>query len=161
MDRQEYYRQYNAKRKEKMADYDRNRPDRKERVAKFKEKRQANPEFWREYSNMNYHKNKNNDRPCNTKEYKMWWAAKKRANAKDIPFDIERSDVIITDDCPCCLQPMIRPSLDKVKPDKGYTKGNVVVICYDCNVIKSFGDADRHRQIADFIDKFNLVEEKA
>lgn len=139
-----------------MREYDAARPNKQERVAAFKTKRHENPEFWREYSNANYHKNNNNERPSNTREYKMWWAARKRANAKDIPFDIERSDVIIPEVCPCCQEQMVRPSLDKVKPELGYVKGNVAVICCDCNVIKSFGTSQRHRQIADWMDNFSL-----
>lgn len=48
---------------------------------------------------------------------------------------------------------MIKPSLDKIIPEKGYTKGNVAVICYRCNVIKSFGTAEEHRRIAEFIEE--------
>lgn len=151
------YRKWAAKnsRKEYYKEYDKNRTNKKERAEKFNEFRHQNPEYWRQYSNEAYHRNKNNDRPSNKKEYKLWWSAKKRATAKNIPFDIEREDIEITETCPCCNSVMERPSLDRINPSQGYTKGNIKVICVPCNTIKSYGDADYHRMIADYIDKFS------
>ncbi len=148
-DRKEYFKKYNKSRPKVR------RPNHEERVAKFREKRQANPDFWRKYSNEAYHRNKNNERPSNKIEYKLWWNARKRATRKNLPFDIEKEDIIIADNCPCCGDPMTRPSLDQVNPGAGYTKNNIAIICYDCNVIKSYGTSKRHRQIADFMDNFN------
>lgn len=146
-DRREYFKQYNKTRPKTR------RPNHEERVAAFKEKRKENPEYWRQYSNERYHANKNNDRPSNTKTYKMWWAARKRATSRGLAFDIERSDVVIPEICPICEEPMERPSLDRVDSSKGYLKSNIAVICTSCNTVKSFGTAELHRKIADWMDK--------
>jgi hypothetical protein len=148
-----YFREYNKNRPKTR------RPNHEERIAINREKRQANPEYWRKVSNDAYHRNKDKNMPCYSKENKIWWAARKRATAKELPFDLERSDVVITDTCPCCGDPMVRPSLDQVRPAEGYTKNNVAVICFDCNVIKSYGTAERHRRIADWMDSFNESRE--
>lgn len=140
--RKEYYKAYDEARYDEKLQYNR-------------EYREKNPEWARKVSNDAYHRNKNNDRPSTTREYKMWWAARKRATAKDIPFDIAREDVVIPEVCPCCVTDLLRPSLDKVVPILGYVKGNIQVICTDCNTIKSFGDSERHRKIADYIDKYS------
>jgi len=154
--RREAHRKWAAKvsRKSYYKAYDEARSNKAERAEKFREFRHKNPEYWRKYSNEAYHRNKNNERPSTTKEYRLWWNARKRATAKGLEFSLERSDVIIPDICPCCETAMERPSMDRLIPDKGYTKENSLVICYRCNVIKSFGSAEDHRMIADFIDKY-------
>ena len=48
-------------------------------------------------------------------------------------------------------------SFDRVDNTKGYIPGNVLVISWRANRIKNDGTAQEHRQIADFIDKHNLV----
>ena len=45
------------------------------------------------------------------------------------------------------------PSIDRIRPSLGYTKGNVAVISHRINTIKSFGTADEHRMIADYLDR--------
>lgn len=105
---------------------------------------------------------KNNKRwKTKRKEYTLWLHAKYRANAKGIPFDILESDIVIPDFCPILGIPILRdanknswnsPSLDRIIPEKGYVKGNVCVISWRANTIKSYGNADEHRKIADFID---------
>lgn len=47
------------------------------------------------------------------------------------------------------------PSVDRVIPELGYVPGNVVVISNRANVIKSFGTAEEHRLIADWMDEHN------
>ena len=83
--------------------------------------------------------------------YLMWARAKKRANEKNVPFDIELSDIIIPTNCPVLgiafeISNSGRgpgdnsPSLDRINPKLGYVKGNVEVISFKANRIKS--DAD-------------------
>lgn len=140
-------------RTEYLKQYDQNRPNRVERNEQMKARRAANPEKYSKIQRESYERTKNNDRPSNKKEYKLWWNARKRATSKGLPFDLERSDVVIPAECPCCKTAMYRPSLDQINPNQGYTKKNVAVICLECNVIKSFGTAKRHRQIADWMDE--------
>ena len=83
-----------------------------------------------------------------TKEYAMWVAAKERAKNLGLDFDIEIADIVIPDVCPLLgiklecgsLKPTWNsPSLDKLVPAKGYTKGNIWVISRKANTLK--GDA--------------------
>lgn len=47
------------------------------------------------------------------------------------------------------------PSLDRVDSNKGYTKDNVAILCWNCNRKKQDSTSDELRIIADFIDRWN------
>jgi hypothetical protein len=67
----------------------------------------------------------------------------------------------IPDMCPCCDKTMSwletsgkgqrtfpnAPSIDRVNSSLGYVVGNVRIICYRCNSIKSFGTSEDHLRI--------------
>lgn len=72
--------------------------------------------------------------------------AKRRAKAKKLEFDLKASDIPWTDACPVLgttftvnrgqdLGPS--PTLDRVDSTKGYIKGNVRVISWKANQLKS------------------------
>lgn len=72
--------------------------------------------------------------------------ARQRARIKDLPFNIERADVVIPTHCPLLGIPLRRhndrarpdsPSLDRRIPSLGYVKGNVWVISRRANLIKN------------------------
>ena len=68
--------------------------------------------------------------------------AKARALAAGIPFDLTVDDIVIPDCCPILGYPLKRktryaPSLDRIKPEQGYVKGNVWVISRKANVMKN------------------------
>lgn len=44
------------------------------------------------------------------------------------------------------------PSVDRIRPARGYVQGNVVVMSHRANTIKSYGTATEHRLIADWMD---------
>ena len=76
----------------------------------------------------------------------MYDRAKSRAKKYGVQFNLELEDIIIPKICPVLGIPLFRgdrvisdntPSLDKIIPSKGYTKGNIVVISYKANRIKS------------------------
>jgi hypothetical protein len=77
----------------------------------------------------------------------MWWRAKKRAEQKGIHFDIELSDIIIPEVCPVFgfkfevgsgKGPSDKsPSIDRIDCKKGYVKGNIQIISFKANKIKS------------------------
>jgi len=71
--------------------------------------------------------------------------AKKRAINKGLPFDILYSDIIIPKVCPLLNIPLHvndkkhssnSPSLDRVIPDLGYVKNNILVISHRANTAK-------------------------
>jgi hypothetical protein len=87
----------------------------------------------------------------------------KKANAKRSgkPFDIEFGDIEFPTHCPILnieldyfaeQQQENSPSFDCIIPQKGYVKGNVVLLSNRANRIKNDGSAEEHRAIADFID---------
>lgn len=86
---------------------------------------------------------------------------KTRAKAKNLPFDLELSDLLpLPELCPVCgcrleytgCQDQPRwnwASVDRIKPKVGYVKGNVRVMCYAENAGKLDGARDvvtRRRQ---------------
>ena len=108
-------------------------PERVKELQKKSKKKRYSPDNSREY----YHK-----RP----EIGLWSRAKKRAEQKGIPFNIEVSDINIPDVCPLTGAKIetgrvsskpSSPSLDKINPSKGYVKGNVWVISHLANTVKS------------------------
>lgn len=94
-----------------------------------------------------------------TPEYCMFYDARKRAMAADLPFDITPADITIPADCPVLGIPLMlvgprdhRPSLDRVHPNCGYVVGNVCVISFRANRIKSDATAAELRQIIGYIE---------
>lgn len=72
--------------------------------------------------------------------------AKYRAQREGIAFDITEKDVPIPFVCPVLGIPLVKqhgvlgpnsPSIDRIRPTLGYTKGNVVVISHLANRLKS------------------------
>jgi len=77
---------------------------------------------------------------------RMLAGAKSRARDKGLPFNLHYDDVAIPNICPVLKIPMIpsqsghsdnSPSLDRMVPYLGYTKGNVTVISMKANRIKT------------------------
>jgi hypothetical protein len=101
---------------------------------------------------------------------KMHAAAKSRAKARGLPFNIETEDIVIPDFCPIlgiALQSKIgmgpsgiganasSPSLDKIDNSKGYVKGNVMVISMRANNLKSNATLEEIFAIADFFKNYS------
>ena len=90
-------------------------------------------------------------------------AAKTRAKQKGLEFNITKDDIIIPRKCPVlgielkCQQGGRHcdnsPSLDRIDPAFGYVKGNVIVVSFKANMIKSFGTPDEHLKIYKFYKK--------
>ena len=77
---------------------------------------------------------------------RMLYRAKARAERKGVRFDLQECDVSIPDVCPLLGTPFSfntgkptphSPSLDRLVPELGYTKGNVMVISMRANVAKN------------------------
>lgn len=96
-----------------------------------------------------------------TPEYKLFYNAKWRAQKNNFPFNIEETDIHIPELCPALgipldseLGQMNAPSLDRIEPDKGYTKGNIAVISYKANMIKSNATFEEIKAVADWLKGF-------
>ena len=86
-----------------------------------------------------------------------------RAKSHNIKFSITRDDFEIPDKCPCCGRGIFfaidrgkpnynSPSLDRLDSNRGYIQGNVNVICWRCNTIKSNASVDELRTIATWME---------
>lgn len=76
----------------------------------------------------------------------LYSKVKSRSKRYDIPFNLELSDIIIPDVCPLLGIPITQgegkhydnsPSIDRLIPNLGYTKGNIWIISNRANRIKS------------------------
>ena len=73
----------------------------------------------------------------------LWKMAKHRSKEFGLDFNIDVSDIIIPEVCPllkCKLDSSSKktlPSLDRIDNSKGYIKGNVRVISFKANQMKS------------------------
>lgn len=74
--------------------------------------------------------------------------ARRRALKKGLPFDLTVNDLEIPDFCPALGIPLYRaagckaqgpnsPTLDRLDPDRGYVRDNVLVVSARANQIKS------------------------
>lgn len=77
-------------------------------------------------------------------ETRLLLGAKHRALSKGLPFDITVDDLIIPEVCPLLGTPITlngpsdtSPSLDRIRPEIGYVRGNVQVISNRANRIKN------------------------
>lgn len=87
---------------------------------------------------------------------------KSRAKRKGIPFDMSYVDIIPPAICPALGVPIIlgaaphnfnSPSVDRVRPELGYVKGNVRVISWRANAIKHDASADDLRAVLLYVER--------
>ena len=89
----------------------------------------------------------------------MWLVAKSRAKSKNLPFNIELTDIVVPDRCPVFGTEWDfdrkegTPSLDKIAPSKGYVKGNIVVVSMRANRLKNDATPEELRLLAEFYSK--------
>lgn len=87
--------------------------------------------------------------------------AKYRAKKKGVPFNLELEDIVIPARCPVLDIPLMvneggahsachSPSLDRIDPEKGYVKGNVIVISTKANRIKNDATPEELLKVASF-----------
>lgn len=94
-----------------------------------------------------------------TPQIRMLQGAKNRAKKYGLPFDITAKDIIIPECCPVLGHLLDRksrdstPSLDRIVPQKGYVKGNIIVISCRANVIKNNATVDEIFAVANFFKK--------
>ncbi len=94
----------------------------------------------------------------NLKQY-LISAAKFRAKKKGVPFDLYPDDFEIPDVCPVfghAFEPPKKnawwsPSLDRIKPELGYVKGNVQVISMRANMIKGDASLEELEQVVEHL----------
>lgn len=94
------------------------------------------------------------------KHKSMCTVAKARARAQGLPFNLEPEDIVFPDTCPILGIPLFftdggrtdnTPSLDKLKPELGYVKGNVCVISWRANRLKCDGSLEEFENIVKYL----------
>lgn len=87
-----------------------------------------------------------------------------RAKAKGLPFNLTLEDLIIPELCPVLGIPLIRnygkghsshnsPSVDRIIPELGYVKGNVIVISVLANRIKQDATPEQIIRVGKFFEQ--------
>lgn len=89
---------------------------------------------------------------------RMFIRVKSRAKTNGVAFNLEPSDIVIPERCPVLGIPIVQnhgrrgyfqdsPSLDRIVPSLGYTKGNVRVISQRANQLKSDANLEEMRLV--------------
>lgn len=139
----------------------------KEYVKARKNQRHCSPECRKKYAEKNRdHLKKAKRQAVWTKENpvkRMLYRAKARAEQKGILFDLQECDVSIPDVCPLLGTPFsfhlgkptpYSPSLDRIVPELGYTKGNVMVVSMRANVAKNDLSLDELKLLVENLEKY-------
>jgi hypothetical protein len=83
--------------------------------------------------------------------------AKYRARVARLPFDLTYEDIVIPTVCPILGIPLEpsrgrrtanSPSLDRIIGERGYTRGNVLVVSWRANALKGNSTVDELLRIA-------------
>lgn len=84
------------------------------------------------------------------------WAAKTKCRKRGIEFSIDRSDLAMPPCCPLLGIPLYvahgrrgpnSPSIDRIDPSKGYIKGNVWIVSWRANHLKSNGTLEELKML--------------
>ena len=120
-------------------------------LTELKRKQRATDKTYAKRMKQAYELSKFNEDPIAYYKNRMVTAARSRAKRDNIPFNITVNDIEIPQYCPILGIPLRlkapgsaakngdnvnnfdSPSLDRIIPSKGYTKGNVWVISYKAN----------------------------
>lgn len=127
----------------------------------YKELRKESRNLRRKYSSSDNEKDKQKllEDDNSYKKY-MVRSAKQRALKKGLDFNITYEDFDIPEKCPLLGITLVKhvgdgvaqddsPSLDRIKPELGYIKGNVWVISRKANEIKNNVDSNTLKKIAE------------
>lgn len=88
-----------------------------------------------------------------------------RANLRGLPFDLDLDDIVIPEFCPVLGVRLERasgnmtdssPSVDRIKPELGYTKGNIIIISNKANRIKTDATPRELMTVAQFYERFGI-----
>lgn len=100
-------------------------------------------------------------------EHYLLRRAKSNARKLNLPCDLTVDDVAMLDRCPVLgislffsdnQQADNTPSVDRIDPNKGYMKGNIVVVSWRANRIKNNGTPEEHRLIYEFYKPWSTVQ---
>ena len=88
---------------------------------------------------------------------------KHRAEKKNLAFNLTIEDLIVPAICPVLKIPLFNgnalqrdnsPSIDRIVPELGYVKGNIVIISWRANRIKCDATPEELKMISEYVSKF-------
>ena len=116
-----------------------------------------------------------NQSTCKTCRYKMQarWKrnhpsfsltslARRRSRVDGTPCNIDYTDVVVPEFCPVLGVRLsvgpgkihdFSPTIDRIRPELGYTKGNIAVISYKANRIKNNGSLEDLQAVVRWMEK--------
>jgi len=99
--------------------------------------------------------------------YSLWAGCMTRSKKYNVPFDLEPTDITIPDFCPVLGIRLYSsdfrgshdnsPSIDRIYPERGYVKDNIVVVSILANRIKNSATPDQIGQVYYFYKKLEEV----
>lgn len=129
--------------------------------------RQENRKIWaREFRKRNPERSKANSKRARQKlkncfpEKLMLLELRKRARQRGIEFNLEIEDIVIPERCPILGIELVfgkgrvhdaSPSMDRIVPSKGYTKGNCFIISSKANRMKQENTIEDFEKIISYI----------
>ncbi len=130
---------FNKERAVKRLDPEVKNKDKKQKSETYLSHKIANDEWYK-----NYLGNKKIYRSKNRQKY-LFLSCRKRAQLENLPFDLVESDIVIPEFCPILgirlefsedNKNLNTPSVDKIIPELGYIKSNIMVISRKANMMK-------------------------
>lgn len=97
----------------------------------------------------------------------LLWAIKTKCKKEGIEFSLSRHDLVVPSHCPVLGIPLFvgnesahdnSPSIDRIDPNGGYTKNNVVVISHRANTIKSNATAEELKKVLEYVEKHDKLK---
>jgi len=96
-------------------------------------------------------------------ENRLLTLARHRAKKKNLDFNLEVTDIIIPDYCPILGIKLQKnrgskgandnsPSVDRIDNNRGYVKGNIKIISYKANTMKSSSSTGDLKKMIDYIE---------
>lgn len=119
----------------------------------------------------------NNCSVCNSNRTKQWhkknpittllYYVKRRAQKNNIPFDLTNKDITIPKVCPVLGIPLTlrtrvnsagcphddSPSIDRLIPELGYVKNNIIIVSMKANRIRNNSTIEELNKVSDFYSK--------
>lgn len=132
---------------------------------KHKEAKKEKSRLWRlknkdkirEYVKLRY----KTHQPINP-EYYLFVNAKSRSKRYGIPFNLELSDIKIPQFCPVLGIELKKgigkvsdssPTIDRLDNTKGYTKGNILVVSFKANRLKSNASVEELEKVYKWVEQ--------
>lgn len=161
--RNEYMRQYRANNKEKMKE-----ADKRKYLKKSNEIKQKRKDKW--HSDVEQNRKKLREQRASNLPQAAYYSISQRKNQCHFDIDEEYIKSIWPKDniCPVFGVEMKRnqkgqsrdfsPSVDRIHPSKGYTKGNVVIVSFKANRMKNNGTVEDLKKVLHFYEHHMSLE---